>query len=72
MPASLRSWCALASTVALAGFYAFLAPGVLTPATEPMAWAAPLWVVGVAAVLGVGAWWWKTSLAELRPRAVAA
>jgi hypothetical protein len=58
---------AAASTAALVGFYAFLAPGVLTPATEPMAWAGPVWVVGVAAVLAVGAWWWKASLGALRP-----
>jgi hypothetical protein len=58
---------AAASTVALLGFYAFLAPGVLAPATEPAAWGGPLWVAGVAAVLGVGALWWRASLAALRP-----
>lgn len=60
-------WHAVACTVALAGFYAFLAPGVLAPGTEPAAWAGPVWVVGVAAVLVVGASWWKTTLVALRP-----
>jgi uncharacterized membrane protein len=48
-----------ASTLALAGFYLFLAPGVLTPATAspgPRA-AGLLWVAGTAAVLLAGVAW---------------
>jgi hypothetical protein len=50
-----------AATVALLGFYAFLAPGVLWPAPGP-AWpgrgvAGVVWVAGVAAVLASSAAW---------------
>jgi hypothetical protein len=58
---------AVASTIALIGFYALLAPGVLTPAAEPAEWAGPVWVAGVAGVLAVGGWWWRTTLAALAP-----
>jgi hypothetical protein len=51
---------AVAASVGLVGFYDLLAPGVLTPADQPLfpaAVAGALWVVGVAAVL-VCCWSW--------------
>jgi hypothetical protein len=52
---------AAASTVALLGFYPFLAPGVLFEAPGPLAGAGVVWAVGVAAVLLVSAaWLWVT------------
>jgi hypothetical protein len=51
---------AVAATAGLAGFYLFLAPGVLTPAPlEPaaLAGAGRLWVFGAAAALAASAAW---------------
>jgi hypothetical protein len=50
---------AATATVALVGFYPFLAPGVLSSAGggPAPAWAAAAWVLGVASVLAVSAAW---------------
>ncbi|HSD27148.1 MAG TPA: hypothetical protein VLL75_07565 [Vicinamibacteria bacterium] len=51
---------AAAATAGLAGFYLFLAPGVLLPAPlegRALAWAGRLWVFGAAATLAVCAGW---------------
>lgn len=57
---------ALASTAALLGFYAFLAPGVLFPASEPLLGAGTVWVAGVAATLAVGVVWSGTLVKAIR------
>ena len=46
-----------ATTLALVGFYLFLAPGVFfaDEVARPTAW---LWVPGAAASLLAAAWWW--------------
>jgi hypothetical protein len=59
----------VASTMALIGFYLFLAPGVLTPATPAglREAAGVVWVIGTAGVLLVGlAWLAGAVLAEWR------
>jgi len=51
---------AAAATLALVGFYVFLAPGVLTPADVPLlspAVAERLWLAGTAALWIVTAAW---------------
>jgi hypothetical protein len=53
----------LASTMALVGFYPFLAPGILTPAAGPLAAAGVAWVLGTAAVLVVGLAWLRRMMA---------
>lgn len=52
---------AVAATLALFGFYPFLAPGLLFPG-ESLAAAGGLWVTGVAAVLAVDLAWFVTLL----------
>jgi hypothetical protein len=59
-----------AATAALAGFYLFLAPGVLWPrALDPSAllWAGRLWLAGVAATLGASLFWLAAILREGQP-----
>jgi hypothetical protein len=64
----------VACTVALAGFYFFLAPGVLAP--EALALARPvggwLWAIGTAAALAIGVGWLISLIAgERRPESEA-
>jgi hypothetical protein len=50
----------IVSTMALVGFYTFLAPGVLSPASAALLARPPagvLWVVGTASVLFASAIW---------------
>lgn len=56
---------AIAATCGLAGFYLFLAPGVLTRAAleaEPLAWAGRLWLLGAAATLAASLGWLASAL----------
>ncbi len=51
---------AAAASAGLAGFYLFLAPGILVPTAlegHALAWAGRLWVFGAAATLAVSAAW---------------
>jgi uncharacterized membrane protein len=59
---------AVASTLALVGFYVFLAPGVLAPPTfaVPRQAAGVLWVIGTAAVLATGLAWLAARIAAPR------
>jgi hypothetical protein len=59
-PGGASAAYAVAATVGLAGFYLFLAPGVLLPAPLEgggLAWAGRAWVLGAAATLAVSAAW---------------
>ena len=61
-------WLALhtaATTVALAGFYLFLAPGVLTAAEGALEGAGTLWVSGTVASLLVSVGWTVRNVAQL-------
>jgi hypothetical protein len=61
---------ALAATAGLAGFYLFLAPGVLADATlgpGALAWAGRLWVLGSAATLAASLAWLAAALAARHP-----
>jgi hypothetical protein len=56
-----------AATIGLAGFYLFLAPGVLWPrALDPaaVAWAGRFWLAGAAATLGASFCWLLATLRE--------
>jgi Gpi18-like mannosyltransferase len=57
---------AAASTVALLGFYAFLAPGVLFDAAGPAPGAGVLWAVGTGAVLAASVAWLAVTVARGR------
>jgi hypothetical protein len=61
----------VAATVALLGFYPFLAPGVLYDAVRPLAAAGVVWAVGVGAVLLAGALWLAAVVAGGRRAALA-
>lgn len=67
-PGRLAAVYAAAATVGLAGFYLFLAPGVLAPALDPAALerAGRVWVAGVAAALVAAAAWLVALLREGR------
>lgn len=56
----VQAFYAAVASLALVGFYLFLAPGVLLPAAQALVsreLAGALWVAGVAAVQGVAAGW---------------
>ena len=57
---------AAASTIALLGFYAFLAPGVLFDAASPAPGAGVLWAVGTGAVLAASVAWLAVTVARGR------
>jgi Glycosyltransferase family 87 len=57
---------AAASTVALLGFYAFLAPGVLFDAAGPAPGAGVLWALGTGAVLAASVAWLGVTVARGR------
>lgn len=59
-PDRAQAFYAAAATLALLGFYLFLAPGVLLPAAQALVGrelAGALWVAGVAAVQGAAVGW---------------
>jgi uncharacterized membrane protein len=62
---------AAASTMALLGFYAFLAPGVLFGAAGPIPGAGVLWAWGAGAVLAASAAWLVATVARGRGAALA-
>ena len=55
---------ALASTLALLGFYPFLAPGVLFEAAGPVAGAGVAWALGTGALLAANAAWLAVCVAR--------
>lgn len=61
---------AAASTLALLGFYPFLAPGVLFEAPGPVAAAGIVWAVGVAALLLASAAWLAATVLRSRRAAL--
>jgi Gpi18-like mannosyltransferase len=61
---------ALASTLALLGFYPFLAPGVLFEATGPTPGAGVVWALGTGALLAASAVWFGVSVARGRQAAL--
>ena len=61
---------AAASTVALLGFYPFLAPGVLFEAPGPVAGTGVVWAVGVGAVFLASANWLAATVARGRRAAL--
>jgi hypothetical protein len=61
---------AIASTVALLGFYAFLAPGVLFDAAAPTPGAGLFWALGTGAVLAASAVWLAVTVVRGRRAAL--
>jgi Gpi18-like mannosyltransferase len=63
---------AVASTLALLGFYPFLAPGVLFEAAGPIPGAGVVWALGTGALLVASALWLTVSAARGRQAAIVA
>jgi hypothetical protein len=61
---------AAASTMALLGFYSFLAPGVLFDATGPSSGAGVVWALGTGAVLAASMAWLVATVARGRRAAL--